>query len=610
MRCDAVQAELSSRLDLDTDDGSASVDSHVAGCAECQSFESTALAVRRRLRYEAVGAVPDVAGRVLAALPAADDAGPTPVRKPARARWAPVAAALVAGMVAGGVLAGGPATRPPVAEAGLPARVLAAQDGITSLVAGLTVTERGWHPDVPERRFTGHLAYRAPEALALALRDRTPYPSSEWVANDVDLVVTPVRWWTQGPRACPVTALPGCTPPQPRVRAVEGREPFSVGAPAPLDLVVPVRSFAGASAPAGLGTRTIAGRTARGVVVTAAQAAPLLDAVRPAGNLRAVHPADNVRLWLDDRTLVPLRFEVVASSGLDRRRWGAAQGYRDKAGDVVLEVELRSVLVNGPVADEDFLPPPPGAYTTPGGFVEGEGRSRPDGLPPRFRLWRSGRTTAPGAPAVDVSAWTDGREWITVRTTVAWPGPGLFGDLGPVVRPVRLGTAGVGYAAEDGASVAVHGAGVDHVVAGSAPPAVLRAVAASIGTVGQPAPAGWPEAATITTAEAARRGLSPLVLPARSGFGAPALRADGGTLTVAYAGPGERAFVLVASPAPRLAPPLDPDARAVAVRGTIGRYSPGRGELEWVEGARAFSLRSATIGAGELVALAGRLGAP
>ncbi|MCU1373518.1 MAG: hypothetical protein JWO68_804, partial [Actinomycetia bacterium] len=56
-----------------------------------------------------------------------------------------------------------------------------------------------------------------------------------------------------------------------------------------------------------------------------------------------------------------------------------------------------------------------------------------------------------------------------------------------------------------------------------------------------------------------------------------------------------------------LSPPLDPDVVGVVVRGRTGRWSPRRGELEWVEGGRQWSLRSTTVGMAELVAVAHEL---
>ncbi|HEX8132617.1 MAG TPA: hypothetical protein VF880_04205, partial [Actinomycetes bacterium] len=263
MRCDQARMDVS-----------LAADGELAGERAGRLADHLA-AIRQQLRLEPVGAVPDVAPRVLAAVrqrarpapagsgqaaagPPTTAPGPSPVApaRPARGRrpgrLLPVAAAFLAGAVVGATFVGLGGRRPSqVALADLPARVVAAQRTLTSLAAEVSLVERNWHPDVPERVFTGRLRYRAPEALALRLTDRTAYPSAAWVRDDVTLVVTGDRWWTRGPRGCPVEAQPGCTPRAPRVRLVERREPFADATPVPLDLVTPVRSFtpAAASAP-------------------------------------------------------------------------------------------------------------------------------------------------------------------------------------------------------------------------------------------------------------------------------------------------------------------------------------------------------------------------
>jgi hypothetical protein len=84
------------------------------------------------------------------------------------------------------------------------------------------------------------------------------------------------------------------------------------------------------------------------------------------------------------------------------------------------------------------------------------------------------------------------------------------------------------------------------------------------------------------------------------------VRVDGRTVTLAYAGPGSRGFLLVQTPGDRLAPPLD-DPAGVQVRGADGRWSPARGELEWVERRRVLSLHSTTLSLEELLAIAASL---
>jgi hypothetical protein len=641
--CKEAMADLSAAVDGELDAGRVGpLDAHLDACPTCAAFLARLTSLRQRLRFEPVGSVPDVAPRVLdtiqarpparpAARPGAAPAPPARPRRRRGRRLLPVAAAFLCGAVVGatfiGLGGGGPGQ---VALADLPARVVAAQRTLTSLAADVSLVERGWHPDIPERRFTGRLRYRAPEQLALELADRTAYPSPAWVPGDLALVVTGDRWWTRGPRNCPVEAQPRCTPSTPRVRLVERREPFADATPVPLDLVTPVRSFTPAGAATPLGSRRVAGRAASGVATTAAQVTPLLSALAPAGslqpagagNLRMPHPSDRVELWLDDTALVPLALRVTVAPGAERRAWAAAHGYRDRPGQVVLELSLSRVSLNRPLEAAAFPPPPAGALAEDAGFrdpgVE-PGRSRaaaagaavagPAWLPAGFRPYRAGVAGGPPGPTVAVRTWTDGRAWVKLRATRDWPGGRLFGDLGQLVRPAGLG-AGVAYWSEDGTRVAVHGAGVDLLVTGSLGGADLARVAASLPVAGRPVPAGWAEAATSTLPEAAAADPGLRIPRNLAGFAAPAVRVDGRTVTLAYAGPGSRGFLLVQEPGRRLSPPLDDDPVGVRLRGANGRWSRGRGELEWVEQARTFVLRSTTISLEELLALAASLGPP
>ncbi|MGH9192313.1 MAG: zf-HC2 domain-containing protein, partial [Acidimicrobiales bacterium] len=71
MRCDDAQAAISLRLDGELPGGGADaseVDQHLGSCSECSGFERHAGRIRAELRFEAVGAVPDVAPAVLANL--------------------------------------------------------------------------------------------------------------------------------------------------------------------------------------------------------------------------------------------------------------------------------------------------------------------------------------------------------------------------------------------------------------------------------------------------------------------------------------------------------------------------------------------------------------
>ena len=95
-----------------------------------------------------------------------------------------------------------------VVAADLGERVLRAETEVTSLDASVTITERGWNPAVPVRRFAGTLRYQAPESLAVVLRDRTVYPSGAWLHTDTTLVIDGSRSWSEGRSRCPVVRQP------------------------------------------------------------------------------------------------------------------------------------------------------------------------------------------------------------------------------------------------------------------------------------------------------------------------------------------------------------------------------------------------------------------
>lgn len=579
------------------------LDRHLATCPECASYLRTLERLRRELRYEALEEVPDVTGRVLEAV------GERRALAPALRRLVPVAAAFVAGLLLGAILGGLPfRPAPELVAADLPEQVLSAQGDVSSLIATLSVTERGWHPDVPVRTYRGRFLYRAPESVGVFLSDQTLYPSDAWVPNHVSWMVDADIWWQAGPAPCPREALPACTPPEPRVRAMADREPFSEAAPVPLDLVVPAGSFLPVTEPEPLGTRSIGGRRSVGVEVTAAQVRSLLGGLLGAGNWREVHPADRVELWLDEEALVPLEVWVYAAEGPGRELWATRHGYRDDPEIPILEARVEDVVLGEALADDAFPPPPAGAEVRRAGFRdlpwEAVDGPEPAELPDGFAPHRAGELEGSG---VAVRTWSDGRSWLKVRATRGWEGARLFGDLGPAVREADLGEAGVVYVGAGGTRVALHGEGIDLEVSGSLPEAVLLRVVGSLGVEGRPVPTGWAEASTVSLSEAAAA-LPGLLAPAElEGFGSPAVRLEGDTVTLSYVGPGARAFRLTQNPGEALSPPLDDDVRGVALRGTSARYTPVRGELEWAEGGLVVSLRSDTLSLAELVGVAERL---
>jgi hypothetical protein len=426
------------------------------------------------------------------------------------------------------------------------------------------------------------------------------------IAGDGAPLITVVdedRWWVQGPRRCSPPTGRACGPPVRRV--VERREPFAEASPVPLDLVAPVDALALAAPPHPLGTRELDGRRAVGIAVPASQLGPMLAGLDPLGSLRPVHPTDPAELWLDADHLVPVAVTIRAGDRAERQRWAAAAGYRDQPGDLLLDLRVEDLEVNGDVPASAFPPPPAMAdRVVDGGFEPGDPAiaPQPAALPAGFRPHRSG--TVGTESTVSVRSWSDGRAWLVVRATEDWAGGRLFGRLGPFVRAIDLGSAGTGYVDGGGRRVAIHGDGIDVVVTGSLSTAELRRVASSLGVHGSRIPDDWAEAtvATLAEAEAAVPGL--LVPVGLAGYAPPTARIDGDVVTLVFTGPGDRMFQLIRTSSTVLPPPIEADVLGVRIRGVDGRYGPSSGDLEWVEQGVAHLLRSSSVGLPELVAIA------
>ena len=605
MSCDDARRLISLAQDESLDDSAAAaLAAHSGDCAACQAYARDLGTVRQRLRLEPVGFVPDVTAAVRRRLE--EEAVPRRLvwpRMPAlRPAMLQAAAVFVTAFIVGALAVGG-GTPAPVQAASLGDRILEAQTRVDSLAARVRVTERGWHPAVGVRTYEGTLRYAAPESFAIRLRDRTDYPTAAWPRNDVEHVVADATAWTQGVRGCPRSLQPDCFTPAVGTK-VGRRPPFDAGAPVPLDLLLPVSSFAQSATPAALGIREIDGARAVGVDVTVAQIQPLLDGITGIGNWRKLHPGDRAQVWLDEQLLVPREVRILPTTGVQRRRWATALGYDDPTGEAVLTISFSALQVNGGVQSDDFAPPSTVDRRTDAGFVATAAVDLPSPgwLPADVVAHRQG---AQGPTSI--ATWSDGRAWLRVASTTQWPGGRLFGDLGDVVRMERLAGAGVAYIGQAGTRIALHGAQRDVVVSGSFDEATLLRVAASLDMTGRRVPRNWVEHPVATMAVASRRLPGLLAPEGLQGFRPPAVRADSDGVVLGFAGAGSLGFVLIQQPGTVLAPPLDAQVMGVQVRGRSGRFTPERGELEWVEGGHRLLLRSTTLQLPELLAVAERL---
>lgn len=602
MRCETAQRVISDRIDEPVgEDARIAVDDHTATCADCRHFEVQLDRWRRELRVSVLQAPPDIASSVRAHLESRPRRRPPVVRLAVLGR---AAAVFVVAFALGAAAVG--LTGPRRVEAiELAHLVRAAQHRVESLRAEVVVTEHGWHPQVPERTYAGSLQYAAPETLALELDDHTRYPDPAWRDNDLTIVVDEDTAWSRGRVGCPVSALPDCAPNTARTTVVTGREPFDTTEAVPLDLVVPVASFATATTTSDTRSLTVDGRDAVEVTVPVAQLQPMLEAVLDVGAWRPLHPTDQATVTLDAEFGIPLRVQVAATSGPQRDQWAATLGHDDGPGATLWTWQLHGVEVNGSWVDEPPPPPADADVRADRGFGPA-GRDTAglvDQLPVDMTAHRSGQVDD-----VVVHSWSNGGAWLRVRVHASWTQPRLFGrDEGRLVRRVPLPSGGVAYVAEGGDHVFLHGTDLDVEVTGSLDPDLLREVADRLDVRGEAVPRRWVEASSATLQEARRVLPGLLVPPSLQDFAGPGVRVAADTVTLSYAGNGDRGFVLTQSTRDVLAPPLDAHVVGVAVRGVTGRYTPRTGTLEWVEDDRARSIRSATLPLAELLEIAERL---
>jgi len=577
-RCEHVQYELSVAHDERRPPSTEATD-HLDSCQDCAAFQRDLSRLDLLLAAGDVSRAPDVTDVVRRA-----------VDRPRR-QWTWVAAVVVVGMALGAVTAG--IGRLDVIHAQeLDVLFHTASPSVLGLEAELVVVERGWHPEVPERVYAGSLRYTAPEQLAIRLNDTTAYPSADWTPNDVSVEFSDGDLVAVTSSPCPVEALPGCQKP-PASTSIQGLRPFDPGLRKPLEIVGPAASLTWWSGLEVVGTPTLDGRPTIQVETTVA-GADLIGAITDRGAWRELHPTDRVLMWLDEKTVVPVRIEVFAARSTERDLWEIRRGYADGETEPIFIVALSQMTTEPAAVDVDT---PPDARS--GGFTDGPAQVPPPDLDAGFTLHRSGQRTLHDGGQVEVASWSDGRAWVVIEATEAWSEPRLFGLASPFAQPVDLDDGSVGYLDPVGDAVAIHTDGLDLVVSGSVSEETLVAIARSLELTGRPVPPDWVQASVV---EAAMLPVGTL-LPRVEGWSILGMSVDERT-TILMTGTGSRRVLITSQPGERLDPPTGPDVVAVDVRDTVGRFDAARATLEWVEGAQVIRMESETLGRDELVALA------
>jgi hypothetical protein len=438
LTCTQIEQELSARLDDEAEASLAeAVDQHLATCTSCKRYQERLWVVRRAVRAQAVGPVPDLSNRILEGI-----GGGEPVRldrRRERLRYAFVGAAASMALLIATAIPW--STDPPdsATAAELVSGIRSAARGLEAYSATFEMIERGWHPDVNERAFEVDLAYEAPERMRLVVRDRTAYPSSRWPRNNVVLVSDGSELALEEPSTCPRAALPRCAQGTTERSTLIHRQPFDGIHRVPTDAILPLKALASSDGLEVTGMTTVLGHRAHGVTIPYSQAVPLISGLQAGGTWRTFHPADEVEVQLDAATWFPLGLRVRATDSPERREWAIRNSYEDDPGDVLLEVRVTSLSETSPRADAFVLPDNPKARIRDGGFREVAKREvdrrlvpdRLSGMLP-YRWGRSAGAT--------IATWTDGMTYVKV---IEQPTSGARDHL--VAEEVDLSGVGPAY---------------------------------------------------------------------------------------------------------------------------------------------------------------------
>ncbi len=652
MDCERARRAISERMDGERLSPRliAAVERHVADCTACAAFEAGAWKLREAARFEVAPAVPDLVDSIMASVQRErQERAPTRLRLlpggrarrpllPDRIRLAPVAAAMAVGLVVGSLAVGGPWQRPEglsVDAAEVTRGVAAAATTLSSYQARFAVTEYHFAPDVPVREFSMNVWFQAPERFRLDVVDHTQYPSKDVTPTDLELIVNGSSWYSVGPSACPIDVCP------PRQTVVENRVPFSSTTPAPTDLILPVTSLADANQLEVVGRGNLLGRPAIEVRLPFDLAEPLFPFLSLGGSWRPFFGSDQVDLWLDATSWLPLSYAVYPAGGRERDEWALRFGLPSESPDQpIFQVVALSV---------DRQPPGAGTFRIPqtsGGTDQGakpvsifqaseETGFRPiepedvDGLS-MYQVVLPPASTSKGEPPQTLITYSKGLAWLKLGETRDWTSNTLYGPVSLQAQEVSLANGSVAYyepaTADHGRRLSIHAVGTDLYVETNLSRDMLLNVAGSLRVTGIPIPATWavrtsPEGVTerVTLAQAAAETPFTIMLPGSDALpagysvaSAEIVRLHQGTALNVYfqqqdTDLGTGPIRLHEEVATKLPPASSAAQSEVEVRGVIGRWTPDRNQLEWVEQGVYLSLDAGGLSLADLLGVAASL---
>ena len=145
-----------------------------------------------------------------------------------------------------------------------------AAPSLDAFAATFAITEHGLSSDVPERRLRMDVAFLAPQRFRLDVHDETTYPSPRWTPTDLTFIADGSSTYRFGATGCPADLPAGGCPPT--RTTITNTSAYSVQAPAPADLVLPLTTFSSADGIQVVGRDRVAGRDAIRVRLTFARA--------------------------------------------------------------------------------------------------------------------------------------------------------------------------------------------------------------------------------------------------------------------------------------------------------------------------------------------------
>jgi hypothetical protein len=637
MNHDQAELLVSSRIDGEhlSARQTGQLEHHLETCERCRAFERGAYRLRETTRFQLAPAVPDLVEPIMTSVRAEPRPRvvrlPVPRRRRLLPRLAPVAASLLVGALVGSLVVGGPwgerAGERALAASDVVDGVNAAAVRLHAYEATFAISESHLSPDVPTRDLTMHVWFGAPERFRLDVIDHTAYPA-ETTPTDLRLIVDGPTWYAAGPAPCPSSTCPL------REAVVRNRLPFSTAAPIPTDLVLPLDVLTDAEDVTVLGRGSVLGRPAVRVEVPFERARPLFPFLALGGEWRPFFQDDLVRIWLDERSWFPLRWEVLPAPGAERRAWALRFGLPpEPPGEPVFSAVALDVTLREPAADVFAIPSTArgsdqGARPVALGDLEAESGFAPI-APPQVAGLDLYRAALPKDGPV--LAYADGLAFLTLGQSATWDGDAPFGPVSVRAEEVALPGGGVAYyepaSGEQARRLSIHADGTDLYLETNLSRTALIEAAASLPIQGLPFPGFWlvrsEAGARIerVTLEQARAAVPfPVELPSElpEGFALASVElVDTGNdtgvtlyLRDRHADGAVGTIRLHLEPADALPPATSAVQSIIDIDGVMGRFTPDRSQLEWVREGVYTSLDASGLDLATLLAIAVSIGAP